>query len=457
MPKKSAARPILRPIDLAERLLADAHAQIEAESHPADLMENLDAAEEIFVLNQRRDRLGAIGEYRPIALLGRGDRASAVAASLQTYNDVTLPAKVRLRTGVIALFALSMCNDKQVADAHIDAYARLAEEIDPDSDTLTVYAAIARCRVYNALAEAGLIAVPNLTALERPLRPMESVRQIAAGLLAWLDDKIGQARTPLVQAPDVLLTLTFLRCAASTVIDVALAFAQTRQEIGSGRPITALLLQGRAHLLRGQHDQAALVLKAAAEQAQTSAALHLQAAAHFQAAMVLAHLGHTGKAWTHVLHYSAIQHTKLSRSVLRAATLTSLPHNQVPRRVPQTASTEHLRQVQSEPPYLRRALRYIEIHAREDVSVESIVAVAGVSRRTLELAFRSFRAMSPLAYLRQTRLERAHQLLVGTELSIAQIRDSVGYRNASMFSRDFRSHFSVSPLAARRASQKTSV
>ena len=93
MQKKSAARPILRPIDLAERLLADAHAQIEAESHPADLMENLDAAEEIFVLNQRRDRLGAIGEYRPIALLGRGDRASAVAASLQTYNDVTLPAK----------------------------------------------------------------------------------------------------------------------------------------------------------------------------------------------------------------------------------------------------------------------------------------------------------------------------------------------------------------------------
>jgi AraC-like DNA-binding protein len=457
MPKKSAARPIFRPIDLAERLLAEAHAQLEAESHRSDLMENLDIAEEIFLLNRRRDRLSMIGEYRPIALLGRGDRTSAVAVSLRTYNDMTLPAKVRLRTGIIALFALSMCDDKQVAAAHLDGYARLAEEVDPDPDTLTVYAALARCRVYNALAEAGLTAVPSLTALERPLRTMESVHQIAAELLAWLEAKTSQAGNPSVDDPGVLLTLTFLRCAASRVIDVALAFAQLRQEIGSNRPITALLLQGRAHLLRGQHDQAALVLKAAAEQAQTSAALHLQAAAHFQAAMVLAHLGHTGKAWPHVLHYSAIQHTKLSRSVLRAATLTSPPREHMPRRAPQTASTEHLRQVQSEPPYLRRALRYIEIHAREDVSVESIVAVAGVSRRTLELAFRSFRAMSPLAYLRQTRLEHAHQLLVGTELSIAQIREAVGYRNASMFSRDFRSHFSVSPLAARRASQKTSV
>ena len=102
MPKKSAARPILRPIDLAERLLADAHAQIEAESHPADLMENLDAAEEIFVLNQRRDRLGAIGEYRPIALLGRGDRASAVAASAPPTSS---RSEVNCEV-VVVLFAL---------------------------------------------------------------------------------------------------------------------------------------------------------------------------------------------------------------------------------------------------------------------------------------------------------------------------------------------------------------
>jgi len=207
MPKKSAARPILRPIDLAERLLADAHAQIEAESHPADLMENLDAAEEIFVLNQRRDRLGAIGEYRPIALLGRGDRASAVAASLQTYNDVTLPAKVRLRTGVIALFALSMCNDKQVADAHIDAYARLAEEIDPDSDTLTVYAAIARCRVYNALAEAGLIAVPNLTTNLANLLKATADEEIRGSELKDLVLKDLEAAAPLGRIDALLKTL----------------------------------------------------------------------------------------------------------------------------------------------------------------------------------------------------------------------------------------------------------
>lgn len=454
MPKKSSARSVFRPIDLAERLIVDAHEQIEAERHAHDLMGNLDAAEEIFALNRRPDRLVAISEYRPIVLLARGDRAPAVAASLRAYNDLALSAKVRLRTGVVALFALGMAEDRSAGEAHIRGYAKLSEEIDPDADALTVYAALARCHIYIALTDAGMIAVPALSPTERRQRTVDSVYEEAAELLAWLEGKIRQAGAPAPNDPSVLLTQTFLRCAATKVIDVSLAFAQARQVIGSNRPITSALLEGRAHLLHGHYDRAVPVLKAAVEHAKAGAVLHLQAAAHFQIAMALSNLGHAGNAWTHVLHYCAIQHAKLSRSVLHAATMAALPNCQAPWHSPHPSTADHLRHAQSEPPYLKRALRYIELHVHEDVNVESIVTASGVSRRTLELAFRSFRAMSPIAYLRQTRLDRAHQLLVSTELSIGQIRDEVGYRNASMFSRDFRSHFGVSPLVARRSSQK---
>ena len=62
-----------------------------------------------------------------------------------------------------------------------------------------------------------------------------------------------------------------------------------------------------------------------------------------------------------------------------------------------------------EPPTLRRAIRYIEDHAADDIALADIAAAAGLGARALQLAFRRHHDVTPLEYLRRVRLDRAHR------------------------------------------------
>lgn len=59
--------------------------------------------------------------------------------------------------------------------------------------------------------------------------------------------------------------------------------------------------------------------------------------------------------------------------------------------------------------------------------------------------------LTPIAYVRQQRLERAALLLLTTVLRVKQIRLEVGAHDPSHFARDFREHFGTSPCNFRRA------
>lgn len=448
---------LFRPIEVAEQLLLEAREQIVAESHHPNLLDNLDAAEEIFVLNGRLDRLHRIAEYRPLAMLARGDHASAVANSLATYSNTSLPVTTRLRAGMTVLLALGTSDDRKAAASHILGYAQMADRLELDEAALCIHAALARCRISVVLAEAGLPTVSSSAIGPHPTRTFESVRRVADDLVQDLDQKARKLGTVELSDPMVPLTLAYLRCIATRSLDVGLVFAQARLACGLNHPTTALIFEGHAHLFRGDYDRAGTVLRAAVEQAKSGAVLHLQASAHFHLAQALARQGNTDKAWSHVVAYCDILHVKLSRFVLRMTSIVHQTSDRDAQREPSPALEPAVaRKVQSEPPYLRRARRFIESNLRQDLSIEMIVDASGVSRRSLELAFRTFRDTGPIAYLRQTRLKRAHKLLTSTELSISKIREEVGYRNASMFSRDFRSHFGYPPLAARRNARLTS-
>jgi two-component system response regulator YesN len=49
------------------------------------------------------------------------------------------------------------------------------------------------------------------------------------------------------------------------------------------------------------------------------------------------------------------------------------------------------------------------------------------------------------AYLRHLRLSKAADLLMGTDLSVGQIADAVGYGDASQFAKSFKRMYGVSP------------
>ncbi|RJQ82092.1 AraC family transcriptional regulator [Pseudonocardiaceae bacterium YIM PH 21723] len=98
---------------------------------------------------------------------------------------------------------------------------------------------------------------------------------------------------------------------------------------------------------------------------------------------------------------------------------------------------------------LRRALGFIEEHLAEDLTAARIAGAAHVTVRTLQYAFRRHLDCTPMAYLRQRRLERAHRALReadpqrgGTVMAIAR---AWGFRHQGHFADAYRRAYHHSP------------
>lgn len=91
------------------------------------------------------------------------------------------------------------------------------------------------------------------------------------------------------------------------------------------------------------------------------------------------------------------------------------------------------------------ALRHIRRHLREKLLISDLARHVGVSRRTLEQAFRKHLHRSPADEIRRQRIEHAKQLFASTDWSIAQVRQDCGIRCTESFSRAFRKQTGVTP------------
>lgn len=100
------------------------------------------------------------------------------------------------------------------------------------------------------------------------------------------------------------------------------------------------------------------------------------------------------------------------------------------------------------PGYLRLALGAIERDfLRSDLTVERIASEVRVSTRTLRSAFAQHLHKSPLAYLRDYRLDRAKELLASRgPQSVREVAQACGWPHAGRFSKEFRLKFGHSPL-----------
>jgi LacI family transcriptional regulator len=94
--------------------------------------------------------------------------------------------------------------------------------------------------------------------------------------------------------------------------------------------------------------------------------------------------------------------------------------------------------------------RYIEDHACAGVTVDQLVQIVGISRRSFETWFREQVGRSPRDEINRVRLEKARQLLTRSELSMARIATMVGFQESAAFSRFFRNETGVSPREFRQ-------
>ena len=78
-------------------------------------------------------------------------------------------------------------------------------------------------------------------------------------------------------------------------------------------------------------------------------------------------------------------------------------------------------------PHVAAALRYMWDHLDLDLSVDDIAREVGVARRTLDRLFHTHLHRGVNAELRRKRLEVFRDLLISTELPIAELAPMVGF------------------------------
>ena len=101
------------------------------------------------------------------------------------------------------------------------------------------------------------------------------------------------------------------------------------------------------------------------------------------------------------------------------------------------------------PRVAHRIAEYIDSRLSENVSLEAMAGIAGLSVFHFVRAFRQSFGMPPHSYLLRGRIERAHRLLEQTELSLSEIALSTGFSDQSHFAKYFRRLTGMTPSTAR--------
>ena len=98
---------------------------------------------------------------------------------------------------------------------------------------------------------------------------------------------------------------------------------------------------------------------------------------------------------------------------------------------------------------VRRAMLLIERQLMLPQPVSAIARVVGTSSRHLNRLFLAELGATPTAFRETLRLARAHELIIGTELSITDIAFRCGFADAAHFTRRFKRRYGSTPLQAR--------
>jgi AraC-like DNA-binding protein/anti-sigma regulatory factor (Ser/Thr protein kinase)/catechol 2,3-dioxygenase-like lactoylglutathione lyase family enzyme len=106
------------------------------------------------------------------------------------------------------------------------------------------------------------------------------------------------------------------------------------------------------------------------------------------------------------------------------------------------------------PRTVRRAVRFIEERAGDDIGLADIASAAGIGARGLQLAFRRHADVTPLEYLRRVRLERAHRDLTAAdpaEATVGAIATRWGFPHHGNFSALYLRTYGRSPSMTLRS------
>ncbi|MGX1309426.1 AraC-like DNA-binding protein [Amorphus suaedae] len=100
------------------------------------------------------------------------------------------------------------------------------------------------------------------------------------------------------------------------------------------------------------------------------------------------------------------------------------------------------------PQALSRAEEFIKVHAREPLRLDDIAEAAGVRPRTLHKAFQHHLGLTPIAYVRQVRLDLARRDLMEAARSgrtVTDVATDCGFDHLSKFAGSYKARYGESP------------
>src|SRR5467141_4067152 len=97
----------------------------------------------------------------------------------------------------------------------------------------------------------------------------------------------------------------------------------------------------------------------------------------------------------------------------------------------------------------QKALWFIESHLADELTLEEIAGIAGISRFHMVRAFAAATGLSVMRYVRARRLSEAARALAGGAPDILTLALDADYGSHEAFTRAFRDYFGVTPEAVR--------
>ncbi|WP_051089772.1 AraC family transcriptional regulator [Amorphus coralli] len=107
------------------------------------------------------------------------------------------------------------------------------------------------------------------------------------------------------------------------------------------------------------------------------------------------------------------------------------------------------RRVGREPPAIRRTIDYLDAHYGDDIGLDELTRLAGLSRTALIRAFRRETGLTPHAWLTDRRVRAARARLAGGAAP-SDVAMACGFYDQSHLNRAFKARIGVTPGAFRR-------
>lgn len=92
-----------------------------------------------------------------------------------------------------------------------------------------------------------------------------------------------------------------------------------------------------------------------------------------------------------------------------------------------------------------KAVAFMERSFTQKISLDEIAKIAGLSVRQFQRQFKSTYLITPQEYITSLRMQKAIQLLRGSDDSVTNIAWECGYQDSNLFSRQFKSYTGLSP------------